>query len=61
MKYTYIKERPPGLWSVGYYNARGDWVPLSYHPCQDAAANRAEHMNDSDRAAPLNTLTTRSY
>lgn len=43
--YTYMQEREPGLYSVGYRDLRGVWWPVSYHRYMDAAANHAEFLN----------------
>lgn len=42
--YVYIQSEP-GLYTVGFYNPSGDWVPESDHPTPEAAADRVNYLN----------------
>jgi hypothetical protein len=42
--YVY-KQSEPGLWTVGYYEPSGKWVPESDHDNREEAAKRVHYLN----------------
>jgi hypothetical protein len=42
--YKYIQSEP-GLWTVGFYDPQGKWVPESDHTSTVAAAQRVNYLN----------------
>lgn len=46
MSYVYIKSEP-GLWTVGFYDPQGQWVPESDHGTAEEAAKRVAWLNGS--------------
>lgn len=47
MNYVY-KQTERGiypLWTVGYYDPEGDWVPESDHDVKENAAKRVHYLN----------------
>ena len=42
--YIYINSEP-GLWTVGYYNPAGKFIPESDHPSSQEAADRVHYLN----------------
>lgn len=53
--YVYVKTEP-GLWTVGFYNPRGDWVSESDHGSKNEAAARVSYLNGGlSNDAPPNT------
>lgn len=42
--YTY-KQTEPGLWTVGYYDPPGKWIPESDHDSREDAAKRVNYLN----------------
>jgi hypothetical protein len=42
--YVYIKSEPQ-LWTVGFYDPKGQWQPESDHGSAEAAADRAHYLN----------------
>ena len=42
--YVYIKSEP-NLWTVGFYDPQGKWVPESDHSSSEAAAARVSFLN----------------
>ena len=42
--YVY-KQSEPGLWTVGYYDPSGGWIPESDHNNPDEAAKRVNYLN----------------
>jgi hypothetical protein len=42
--YVYLRSEP-GLWTVGYYTPKGEWVPESDHESPEAAAERVHYLN----------------
>ncbi len=42
--YVYIKSEAR-LWTVGFYDPKGQWVPESDHPTKEEAANRVHWLN----------------
>lgn len=42
--YVYI-ESEYNLWTVGFYNPSGQWVPESDHDTKEAAAKRVAYLN----------------
>ena len=42
--WVYIKSEP-NLWTVGFYDPKGDWHPDSDHGTQEAAAGRTAYLN----------------
>ena len=47
MGYVYIKSEP-GLWTVGYHQPGGKFVPESDHESKEEAAARARELNGGD-------------
>ena len=49
MSYVYTKSQneDPPLWTVGFYNPQGEWVPESDHTSKDDAAARVAWLNGS--------------
>jgi hypothetical protein len=39
-----------GLWTVGFYDASGEWQPESDHTSPDAAAHRVHYLNGREAA-----------
>ncbi|MET0039670.1 MAG: hypothetical protein ABW041_05950 [Dehalococcoides mccartyi] len=35
----------PGLWTVGFYDPKGNWQPESDHDSKEAAAERVHYLN----------------
>ena len=44
MGYVYIKSEP-GLWTVGFYDPDGKWIPESDHDSTDSASKRVAWLN----------------
>ena len=44
MSYVYILSEP-GLWTVGFYDQRGEWHPDSDHGDREDAAKRVHYLN----------------
>jgi hypothetical protein len=44
MNYVYIKSEP-GLWTVGFYNPKGEWVPESDWTVQALAIQQVHYLN----------------
>jgi len=44
MKYVYMQTEP-GLWTVGFYDPNGEWVPESDHKSPEEAAERVHYLN----------------
>lgn len=42
--YVYLQSEP-GLWTVGYYDPSGKWMPESDHASKDEAAKRVRWLN----------------
>ena len=42
--YVYIKSEPR-LWTVGFYDPKGEWHPESDHEDPEAAARRVHYLN----------------
>ncbi|MEI2416183.1 hypothetical protein V8Z80_08355 [Orrella sp. JC864] len=42
--YVYILSEP-GLWTVGFYDPSGKWLPESDHTSSDEAAKRVAWLN----------------
>jgi hypothetical protein len=42
--YVYIKSEPQ-LWTVGFYDPKGEWQPESDHTSPEAAAKRVAYLN----------------
>lgn len=42
--YVYLRSEP-GLWTVGYYDPNGRWIPESDHESTTAAADRCHYLN----------------
>jgi len=49
--YVYIKSEPR-LWTVGFYDPKGNWIPESDHDNTDAAAERVAWLNGSRPTMP---------
>ncbi|MBI9078332.1 MAG: hypothetical protein JEY79_01170 [Pseudodesulfovibrio sp.] len=43
--YVYLRSKHEQLWTVGFYEPSGEWVPESDHDTQDAAAERVAYLN----------------
>ena len=46
--YVY-KQTDVSLWTVGYYNPKGEWVPESDHDDSELAAKRVAWLNGSSK------------
>lgn len=46
MSYVYIQSEP-GLFTVGFYDPRGDWHTDSDHDSRESAAARVHYLNGS--------------
>ena len=44
MKYVYIKSESQ-LWTVGFYDPQGKWVPESDYGSTEEAAKRVHYLN----------------
>lgn len=44
MSYVYINSGP-GLWTVGFYDPRGEWHSESDHQDMNKAASRVNYLN----------------
>lgn len=44
MQYVYIQSEP-GLWTVGFYDNKGEWEPESDHNTSEKAAERVHYLN----------------
>ena len=42
--YVYIKSEP-SLWTVGFYNPQGKWIPESDYDNAEEAAQRVHYLN----------------
>jgi len=42
--YVYIQSEP-GLWTVGFYDPSGQWIPESDHTSREEAAERVRYLN----------------
>jgi len=42
--YVYIRSEP-GLYTVGFYDPKGNWYPESDHESEEAAAKRVHYLN----------------
>jgi len=42
--WVYIKSEP-NLWTVGYYNPNGEWIPDSDHDEKYKASERVHYLN----------------
>jgi hypothetical protein len=42
--YIYIKSEQY-LWTVGFYNPKGEWIPESDHDSKESAAKRVHYLN----------------
>jgi hypothetical protein len=47
--YVYIQSESC-LWTVGFYDPKGDWHPESDHPSPDKAAERVHYLNGGKAA-----------
>ncbi len=43
--YVYIKSKYEELWTVGFYDPDGQWIPESDHPAAKFAAARVNYLN----------------
>ena len=44
--YVY-RQFEPGLWTVGFYDPQGKWIPESDHDTAESAAKRVSMLNGS--------------
>lgn len=44
MNYIYIKTEP-NLWTVGFYDPKGNFIPESDHSSPEKAAQRVHYLN----------------
>jgi len=42
--YVYIQSEP-GLWTVGFYDPSGQWIPESGHTSEASATERVYYLN----------------
>lgn len=45
--YVYIKSEP-GLWTVGFYDPNGKWIPESDYSSAEEAAARVHYLNGGE-------------
>jgi hypothetical protein len=45
MNYVYLRARGEQLWTVGFYDPNGKWVPESDHDSPEDAAKRVHYLN----------------
>ena len=43
--YVYIRSETHGIWTVGFYNPKGEWTPESDHDSAESAAERVHFLN----------------
>lgn len=59
--YVYLKSQP-GLWTVGYYTPKGQWVPQSDHNSEISARAEVAFLNgessDPELTAEVSRLKT---
>lgn len=46
--WVYLRTEP-GLWTVGYYDPEGEWIPESDHDSKEAAAERVHWLNGGEK------------
>jgi hypothetical protein len=46
--YVYIQS-DPGLWTVGFYDPTGKWIPESDHNDAERAADRVHWLNGGNK------------
>ena len=46
--YVYVQSEP-SLWTVGFYDPKGKWVPESDHDNSEDAARRVAWLNGSNK------------
>ena len=51
--YVYIKSEP-NLWTVGFYNPKGEWVPETDHDADWKAADRVHYLNGGENNGNTN-------
>ena len=51
MSYVYIQSEPT-LWTVGFYDPKGEWHPDSDHEDREKAAERTAWLNGSRPTMP---------
>lgn len=45
-QYVYVHDKnEPNLWTVGFYDPKGNWHPESDHDSTAAAAERVHYLN----------------
>lgn len=53
MKTAWVyRESEPGLWTVGFYDPKGEWEPESDHKSSESAANRVHFLNGGNGSIP---------
>lgn len=52
MSYVYMHSQ--GLWVVGFYTPKGDWVPESDHTTAEQAAKRVNYLNGGTDVNAIN-------
>lgn len=45
MTWVYRKQKGEEVWTVGFYDPQGNWVPESDHATAEAAARRVHYLN----------------
>jgi len=53
--YVYIRSEPR-LWTVGFYDPKGKWMPESDHDSKEAAAERTAWLNGSRPTMPASIV-----
>ena len=43
--YVYVRSKHEMLWTVGFYDPKGEWHPDSDHTDQESAARRVAYLN----------------
>ena len=52
MSWVYLESRlEPGLFTVGFYDPSGKWVPESDHASREEAAARVSYLNGNKEAS----------
>jgi hypothetical protein len=56
MIWVFIQSEMPedgygGLWTVGFYDPTGKWIPESDHDSEESAARRVHYLNGGKEAA----------
>ena len=47
--YVYRQFKDAGVWTVGFYDPEGEWIPESDHTTTEDAAARVHYLNGGTR------------